>query len=70
MKYDALVMVNNQNKETRRKMEERKIKNRIKKLVRKVWTIKMTIREQLEKEMDQEEIKELEGENAEKWEIW
>jgi hypothetical protein len=36
MKYDALVMVNNQNKETRRKMEERKIKNRIKKLVRKV----------------------------------
>jgi len=35
MKYDALVMVNNQNKETRRKMEERKIKNRIKKLVRK-----------------------------------
>lgn len=36
MKYDTLVMVNNQNKETRRKMEERKIKNRIKKLVRKV----------------------------------
>ena len=36
MKYDALVMVNNQNKETRRKMEERKIKNRIKKFVRKV----------------------------------
>nr|DAM53922.1 MAG TPA: hypothetical protein [Caudoviricetes sp.] len=36
MKYDALVMVNNQNRETRRKMEERKIKNRIKKLVRKV----------------------------------
>ena len=36
MKYDALVMVNNQNMETRRKMEERKIKNRIKKLVRKV----------------------------------
>ena len=36
MKYDALVMVNNQNKEIRRKMEERKIKNRIKKLVRKV----------------------------------
>ena len=35
MKYDALVIVNNQNKETRRKMEERKIKNRIKKLVRK-----------------------------------
>ena len=35
MKYDALVMVNNQNRETRRKMEERKIKNRIKKLVRK-----------------------------------
>ena len=35
MKYDALVMVNNQNKETRRNMEERKIKNRIKKLVRK-----------------------------------
>ena len=35
MKYDDLVMVNNQNKETRRKMEERKIKNRIKKLVRK-----------------------------------
>ena len=25
MKYDALVMVNNQNRETRRKMEERKI---------------------------------------------
>ena len=36
MKYDALVIVNNQNKETRRKMEEKKIKNRIKKLVRKV----------------------------------
>ena len=36
MKYDALAMVNNQNKETRRKMEERKIKNRIKKFVRKV----------------------------------
>ena len=36
MKYDALVMVNNQNREARRKMEERKIKNRIKKLVRKV----------------------------------
>ena len=36
MKYDALVMVNNQNKETRRKMEERKIKNRIKKHERKV----------------------------------
>lgn len=36
MKYDALTIVNNQNKETRRKMEERKIKNRIKKLVRKV----------------------------------
>ena len=36
MKYDALVMVNNQNKETRRKMEEKKIKNRIKNLVRKV----------------------------------
>lgn len=36
MKYDALVIVNNQNKETRRKMEERKIKNRIKKFVRKV----------------------------------
>jgi len=36
MKYDALVMVNSQNKETRRKMEERKIKNRIKKFVRKV----------------------------------
>ena len=36
MKYDALVMVNSQNKETRRKMEERKIKNRLKKLVRKV----------------------------------
>ena len=36
MKYDTLVMVNNQNKETRRKMEERKIKNRIKKFVRKV----------------------------------
>ncbi|WP_255460284.1 hypothetical protein [Leptotrichia sp. oral taxon 417] len=36
MKYDALVMVNNQNRETRRKMEERKIKNRIKKFVRKV----------------------------------
>ena len=31
MKYDALVMVNSQNKETRRKMEERKIKNRIRK---------------------------------------
>ena len=36
MKYDALVMVNNQNRETRRKMEERKFKNRIRKLVRKV----------------------------------
>jgi hypothetical protein len=36
MKYDALVMVNNQNREVRKKMEERKIKNRIKKLVRKV----------------------------------
>ena len=36
MKYDALVMVNNKNEETRRKLEERKIKNRIKKLVRKV----------------------------------
>ena len=36
MKYDGLVMVNNQNRETRRKMEERKIKNRIKKLARKV----------------------------------
>ena len=36
MKYDALAMVNNQNKETRRKMEERKLKNRIRKLVRKV----------------------------------
>ena len=36
MKYDVLVIVNNQNRETRRKMEERKIKNRIKKLVRKV----------------------------------
>ena len=36
MKYDALVMVNNQNKETRRKMEERKIKNRIKKFAKKV----------------------------------
>ena len=36
MKYDALVMVNNQNRETRRQMEERKIKNRIKKFVRKV----------------------------------
>ena len=36
MKYDVLVIVNNQNKETRRKMEENKIKNRIKKLVRKV----------------------------------
>ena len=36
MKYDVLVIVNNQNKETRRKMEEKKIKNRIKKLVRKV----------------------------------
>ena len=36
MKYDALLIVNNQNKETRRKMEERKIKNRIKKLARKV----------------------------------
>ena len=36
MKYDALVMVNNQNKETRRKMEEKKIKNRIRKFVRKV----------------------------------
>ena len=36
MKYDVLVMVNNQNKETRRKMEEKKIKNRIRKLVRKV----------------------------------
>ena len=36
MKYDALVMVNNQNRDTRRKMEERKIKNRIRKLVRKV----------------------------------
>ena len=36
MKYDALVMVNNQNRDTRRKMEERKIKNRIKKFVRKV----------------------------------
>lgn len=36
MKYDALVMVNNQNRETRRKTEERKIKNRIKKFVRKV----------------------------------
>ncbi|BBM52558.1 hypothetical protein JMUB3935_1537 [Leptotrichia trevisanii] len=31
MKYDALVMVNNQNRETRRKMEEKKIKNRIRK---------------------------------------
>ena len=31
MKYDALVMVNNQNRETRIK-----IKNRIRKLVRKV----------------------------------
>ena len=40
MKYDALVMVNNQNKETRRKMEERKIKNRIKKFVRKVGLLK------------------------------
>jgi len=36
MKYDALVMVNNQNREARKKMKERKIKNRIKKLVRKV----------------------------------
>jgi len=36
MKYDALIMVNNQHKEIRRKMEERKIKNRIKKFVRKV----------------------------------
>ena len=36
MKYDVLVMVNNKNEETRRKMEERKIKNRIKKFVRKV----------------------------------
>ena len=29
-------MENNKNEETRRKMEEKKIKNRIKKLVRKV----------------------------------
>ena len=36
MKYDVLVMVNNKNEETRRKMEEKKIENRIKKLVRKV----------------------------------
>ena len=36
MKYDALVMVNNQNREARKKMKERKIKNRIKKLARKV----------------------------------
>ena len=36
MKYDTLIMVNNQNREARKKMEERKIKNRIKKLVRKV----------------------------------
>ena len=36
MEYDVLVMVNNKNEETRRKMEEKKIKNRIKKLVRKV----------------------------------
>ena len=41
MKYDALVMVNNQNRDTRRKMEERKIKNRIKKLVRKVGLSKL-----------------------------
>ena len=48
MKYDALVIVNNQNKETRRKMEERKIKNRIKKLVRKVglskWQLENNLR--------------------------
>ena len=48
MKYDALVIVNNQNKETRRKMEEKKIKNRIKKLVRKVglskWQLENNLR--------------------------
>lgn len=47
MKYDALVMVNNQNKETRRKMEERKIKNRIKKLVRKVGLSKWQLENKL-----------------------
>lgn len=47
MKYDALVIVNNQNKETRRKMEERKIKNRIKKLVRKVGLSKWQLENKL-----------------------
>ena len=47
MKYDALVMVNNQNRETRRKMEERKIKNRIKKLVRKVGLSKWQLENKL-----------------------
>ena len=47
MKYDALVMVNNQNRETRRKMEEKKIKNRIKKFVRRVRLSKWQLEKNL-----------------------
>ena len=47
MKYDALVMVNNQNRETRRKMEERKIKNRIKKFVKRIGAIKWRLEKNL-----------------------
>lgn len=40
MKYDALVMVNNKNEEVKKQIEGRKIKNRIKKFVKRIGAIK------------------------------
>ena len=40
MKYDVLVIVNNKNEEVKKQIEERKIKNRIKKFVKRIGVIR------------------------------
>nr|DAI55160.1 MAG TPA: hypothetical protein [Caudoviricetes sp.] len=40
MKYDVLVMVNNKNEEVKKRIEGRKIKNKIKKFVKRIGAIK------------------------------
>ena len=69
MKYDALVMVNNQNKETRRKMEERKIKNRIRKLIRKVGLSKWQSGKTWDRNGQRRGYK-MGGRKCWRWKIW
>ena len=47
MKYDALVMVNSKNEEVKKQIEGRKIKNRIKKFVKRIGAIKWRLEKNL-----------------------